>query len=270
MENNLNKISFGQLDANVESRQGFKPNPMLYNGLCIGTITKCEIEEHEVPKQLADGTPSSWDMAGFKTYQLVIEFKQVLENKDKTERYITLRETIVSSKKNTGEDVTPKVWYSLQKAQFDRLQHIVNALDKGKLGKASTNIKDLDLEYADTPEVRIAKVKKFFEHFVTQINGTDKTKRWEGAKFWMRVVSEPTKGTYYVIPSFVGKGFIEVLNVNSEPSIELAVNDSIELKKKDSKNMNVANAKDVDAVQNNAPVQGKSASDVLKNLGIQV
>jgi len=265
---NLNKISFGQLETAVESRQGFKPNANLYGGLCIGTITKCEIEEHEVPKQLPDGTPSSWDFAGLKTYQLVIEFKQVLEAKDNTERFITLRETIVSSKKNTGEEIAPKVWHSLQKSQYDRLQHIVNALDKAKLGTMSTNIKDIDIEFNDAPEVRITKLKKFFEHFVKQINGKDAKPRWEGAKFWMRVVTDTVRGTYYVIPSFVGKGFIEVLNANLAPTIELAVNDSIELKKKQDKNMN-ANSKDADAVKE-APVQGQSANDVLKNLGINI
>ena len=68
----LNKISFGSLETSVESRQGFKPNPLVYGGLCLGVITKCEIEEHEVPKQLEEGTPSRWDMAGHKTYQLII------------------------------------------------------------------------------------------------------------------------------------------------------------------------------------------------------
>ena len=263
----LNKISFGSLETAVESRQGFKPNPLVYGGLCLGVITKCEIEEHEVPKQLEDGTPSSWDMAGHKTYQLIIEFKQVVDAKDITDRFITLRETIVSSKKSNGESIAPKVWNSLVMAQYGRLQHIVNALDKAKVSPMSTNIKDVDIEYDDSPEVRIAKTKKFFDHFLKQIKGKAEKPRYEGVTFWMRVVAEATKGNYYVIPAFVGKGFIEVFNANVAPTIELAVNDSIELQKKGSKpNMN---AKDTDAVKE-APVQGKDAKDVLAGLGITV
>ena len=58
----LNKISFGSLETSVESRQGFKPNPLVYGGLCLGVITKCEIEEHEVPKQLEDLQVGIWQV----------------------------------------------------------------------------------------------------------------------------------------------------------------------------------------------------------------
>lgn len=264
---NLNKVSFGSLGTNVETRQGFKPDPNLYKGLCLSTITKCEIEEHEIPKQLEDGTPSAWDFAGHKTYTLIIEFKQFLGSKDKADRFVTLRETIVSSKKNTGEAVNPKVWNSLVISQYERLQHIVNALDKAGVTPKSVGIKDLDISYEDEVEVRIAKTKKFFEHFVKQIKGKEEKPKYEGIKFWLRVIAEPTRGTYYVIPAFVGKGFIEVFRTNEEPTIELGVNDSIVLKKKATTENKATSMSDPDA-KAEAPAQGKSAADVLRELGI--
>jgi len=269
MSKDLNKISFGEVSTEVESRLGFKPDAAINNGLCVGSIINVELKEHDVPKQLEDGTPSAWEFAGMKTFSIDIEYIQTnVIAGDSSQRFLTQRETMVSATKATGEPLDVKVWNSLIMQQFARLQHIVNGLDAAKIAPLSKKISAIDLSYDDAPELRIQKLKKLYEYFVEAITGLNaKSKpedkpRYEGLKFWMRVIAHPTRGSYFTLPDFVGKGYLEVVRKGVNASIELAPNDTITLTKKASK------GKNLDAAAAGGDAGGASADQVLKDLGI--
>lgn len=265
----MTKISFSSLGKNVESSLGFKPDASVFNGLCLGHIESVEVEENLVPAQSEDGTPSGWEFAGKKLYQLTIKFRQVNNDpKDTAVRLLTIRETIVSSKDKNGEYIKAKTWGSLLQEQYKRLQHIVNALDNAKIAPLSKDIPDIEMDFEASPEVRIASMKKFFEHFATQIKGKGEKARYEGVTFWMRVVASK-EGNYFTLPAFVGKGFIEVYDKAKRPTIELATNDSIVLTKKADKKESAPkdmNYRDADA----APEVHASAdpNEVLRKMGL--
>ena len=269
MSKNLNKVNFGEVV--VEQRLGFKPNPSLYNGLCLATMTKCEIEEVDIPATKDDGTPSSWDMAGHKSYQVIVEFKQFGSDKD---RFITLKETIVGTNKADGSPIEPKTWNSLVMEQYKRLQHIVNVLDNANIGTKSKAVAEsLYPDYSDSVEARIAKAKKLFTHFVEMISGKGEKPRYEGVTFWLKVITKVPEETYYVIPTFVGKGYLEVFSNNVAPSLELQPNESIVLKKKDDKKVEAKpdmNHKDADAVVATPSVSAPNPEELLKQLGVQI
>lgn len=271
---NPNVFSFSGIETKVETKQSFKPDATINKGLCIGKLVGIRIDKNEISKFNGDGTPSGWDMAGYTSPNLILTFKQVNNNnKDTAERILELRETVISTKKSNGESIAAKVWYDLIANMFKRLQHIVNAFDDAKLQPLSSE-KDLrklpDFDYNDSVEVRIEKFTKFFEHFYKQISGISKegdTFKFNDIPCWMRVVASPSRD-YYMLPSYVGKGFIEVVKAGVSPVIEIAINDELELVKKDKSGkspMKDLNKKDVDA---DSPVQGENASEVLKNLGI--
>lgn len=255
-------INFGDLSTNVESRLTFQPDANVNKGLCMGKILRVEIEEHEVPKLKEDGSLSAWEFAGHVLPTLIIEFKQINNDaKDTAERFLIHRETIVGGKSN-GEPLEAKTWEDLITAQFNRLQHIVNVLDKAGVGTKSKNLGKFELSSADSVEVKITKTKKFFEHFVKQIKGDAEKPRYEGILFWMRVIAVPNSFRYYGLPAFVGQGFIEVIKQGTAPTIKIGVNDSIVLvsgkqKAPAQNNMNLPENTGVPA----------SVEDVLKNLG---
>jgi len=272
-----NKISFGAIDTNVENRLGFKPDATINGGLCISKILSVELVENEVPKQDEEGVPSSWEFAGLKTTNLVIIYQQINTNsKDKSERVIVQRETIPSTNKKNGEAMTIKTWSDLTMSMFGRLQHIVNAMDKGGLVPKSKAIGAIDVSYEDSAEIRLSKFKKVLEHFYVQITGlpvvvkegTEVGKpKYDGIQFWLKVIADATRGTFYVVPAFVGKGFIEVKKAGETPTLELAPSDVITLSKAVKKGAKAdMNYSDADA--SGAQGGAKSAADVLKDLGI--
>ena len=280
MAKNTGVISFGALDTNVESRLGFKPEATIDNGICLGKIISVELKEHDVPKLDDQGVPSAWEFAGLKTTSIEITYKQINKvSTDMSERFITQRETIVSAGKKDGSAVTVDNWTNMILNQFERLQHIANVLDKGMIKPLSKKIGAVDLKYDDSAEIRISKMKKLYEHFYTQITGLP-VKVAEGAEagvprftnvpLWIKVIAESTKGTYYVIPNYVGKGFLEVVKTGLPTYLELAASETIELSKSTKQEKGAAkpdlNYTDKDAVQgSNTP---KSAADVLKGLNI--
>lgn len=263
------KISFGGIDKQVESRLSFKPSKDHLNGICIATLDSVELVEHEVAMQLEDGTPSAWEFAGKKIYSLEFTFIQKnFDPKDASVRYLTHRETMVSSSDKNGSPIAIKTWHSLVTSQFARLQHIVNALDKAKIAPLSKDITNIDLDFNATPEVRINTMKKVYEHFLAQIKGKGETPKYNNLSFYLRVIADPTRGTYYKLPDFVQKGFIEVAVKGCLPTIELAPSDSIELVKKATKAAKAnADYHDTDANRGGDDA-GASAEDVLSKLGL--
>jgi len=281
-KNNSGVINFGDLDTNVESRLGFKPDENVNGGICMGEIVSVKLTEHDIPKQDETGTPSAWEFAGLKTISLDIEYKQANNiTTDKSERFVVQRETIVSAGTKDGGKLEMSSWADMTMNQFKRLQHIANTLDNGKLSPLSKKLGAIDYKYEDTPEVRISKMKKIFEHFYTQITGLPvKPKegeevgkpRFEKVAMWIKVVRDGRNGTYYVIPAFIGKGFLEVMKKGEPTYLELAASESIELLKntKGTKGTEAKpnlNYNDADAAKtSNAP---QSAADVLKGLNIK-
>lgn len=268
MSKNLNKVSFSEIV--VESRLGFKPNPDIFNGLCLGHISNITLEEVEISATLENGTPSSWDMAGKKSVNLNVEFKQLVTPKDNNPRFITLKESIISTKKSNGEPIEPKVWNNLVTEQFRRLQHIVNVFDKEGISPISKAIpEELYPDYNDSVEVRIAKATKLFKHFLKAIQGDEKAPRYADKLLWIKVVAKVPEGTYYVIPAFVGKGYLEIFKNNVAPALELSPSESVVLTKKETKKDSKPdmNHKDEDA-QPKSEKPSPSKDDLLAELGV--
>jgi len=258
-------INFGDLSTNVESRLTFQPDANINKGLCMGKLIRIEIEEHEVPKLKEDGSISSWEFAGNVLPTLIFEFKQINNDpKDTAERFLIHRETIIGGKSN-GEPLEPKTWEDLITAQYNRLQHIVNAFDKANIGTKSKNLNKFEMSNADSVEVKITKTRKFFEHFVKQIKGTEEKPRFENVLLWMRVIAIPNSFKYYGLPAFVGQGFLEVIKQGTAPTIKIGINDSLVLVSGKTKSVNTQ--KDINTTSSDVP---STVEDVLKNLGYQV
>jgi len=271
----LNKIAFGQVETVVESRLNFKPDLAIADGICMANIVSVELVEHDVPKANADGVPSTWEFAGLKTYSLDITYKQINPNaKDASERFLVQKESIVSAKMSNGDSLEVKTWNSLIMNTFNRLQHVVNALDKGGILPKSKNIGDVNISFDDSAEMRISKMKKVFEHFYLQLTGNPAfpkadyvpvKPRYEGVDLWLKVIADVKTNKFYKVPDYVQKGFVEVMKAGAASILELAPNDSIVLVKgkADTKTKD-ANYKDVDAEP--ATTAPKSAAEILAGL----
>lgn len=226
-----NKISFGEIGSDVETRLGFQPDATQFNGLSMATIESIELKSTEVRKVNEDGTPNTNEFAGKTVPSIVITFKQVnLDPKDDSARYITLVEKITNTKKTTGEDMSIDTWFSLVEAQFKRLQHITNAFDKGGLLPKSKSCPAVDLEFTDAVDARILKMTKIYKHFMEQLVGKDEAApKYKDVKFWLVVVASYTNGYFYEIPSFIDKGIIEVVKKGVKPVIAISNKQSLTL-----------------------------------------
>ena len=272
---NLEVVDFNVLDTNVESRLRFKPNPDLFGGLCLGTISKkVTIEEHEVSPTNEDGTPSMWEFAGKKLYQLRIEFKQINpDEKDTSERFIEMIETIPSVTDKNGSAIPVKTWNDLTINLFTRLQHLVNVFKNANIAPFPKAVTLPKISFSDAPEIRIAAMKKVFEYYAECLNAetTEKKPRFEGVTLWMRVVSDPKTGSFYTLPSFVNRGVFEVYKANVKPVLELQPGDSLEIRKKDNSKSKATvdmNYKDADAKETTESAPS-STEDVLRKMGLK-
>lgn len=231
-------LNFNEESTNVESRLGFKPDAKLYGGLSMGVIESIELVENEVSALNEDGTPNTWEFAGLVLPNIVITFRQVnIDPKDTTKRYIEYRKSVPSAKNKQGVDVKISDWTEMVSNIWKMLQHLTNVLYKG--GVIKTDKPKLPiLNYEDPAEKRIADFKKFYAAYVeilSEANPETKDPRFTGVKLFMRVIADPKKGTFYVIPDFVNKGVFEIADASKRPSLELQPGDSIELQKKSDK-----------------------------------
>jgi len=229
-------LNLAELDVNVESRLTFLPNPNLYNGICLGYITRCELVTTENEKLDKDGNPSTYDYKGCTTTSLLLEFKQINPDpKDTSARFLVHKETPVVGTKKNGEEMSDSDFIGLVTTQFNRLQSIVNALDNGGCG-TSTKIKELTVSLEDAPEVRASKFKKMYQHFFAQITGApaknapaDFKPRFENVPVWIKVISEYKTAKRYVLPNFVGSGIIEVARKGIPTILSISPSESIVL-----------------------------------------
>ena len=265
------KISFGSIETEVESKLSFKPEADKFNGLCMATIESIDLVMTEVPKIKEDGTPNTNEFAGKILPSIKIVFKQHnFDPKDTAARYINLVEKITGTKLSTGEDMKLSTWESLVMASFKRMQHILNAFDKGGLLPKSKNCPAIDLEMSDATDARILKMTKLYKHFMEQFVGKDEaTPKYKDVQFWLVVVASNSNGYFYEIPQFIEKGVIEVYKKGVPPTIEVANKYSIVLTKK-AKKGETATAKadmsytDKDAVASGA---GKTPEQILAEMG---
>lgn len=273
---NLDVIDFGALDTKVEQRLGFKPDPNLYGGLSLGKILSITLEDTEVSLTNQDGTPSSWEFAGCKLPNIVIEFEQVVGPKDPAKRYITVRESITSTTDKNGTPVEIKLWADLTMNLFKRLQHYVNVFNEGNLAPIDSKMALPKIAFSDAKEKRIADMRKMFAEYVRVLTAkrADGKARFEGITFWMAVIADPKSGTYFRLPDFVGKGYLEVFKQNTPPTIEIPNSASVVLTKKTDKKEPAAKAnmnyQDADAVQRGTVSADATADDILKQMGVSM
>lgn len=231
-------LNFNDESTNVESRLGFKPDPKFFGGLSMGDIESIELVENEVSALNEDGTPNTWEFAGHVLPNIVITFKQVnYDPKDSSKRYIEYRKSVPSAKNKQGVPVKISDWTEMVSNIWKMLQHLTNVLYKGGVIK-SDKPKLPILNYEDPVEKRIADFKKFYAAYVdvlSEINPDTKEPRFKAVKLFMRVIADPKKGTFYVIPDYVNKGVFEIVDSAKKPSLELQPGDSIELQKKSDK-----------------------------------
>ena len=258
-------INLGELDVQVEQRLKFKPSMDVLNGICMGMINRIELIETENPMVDKDGKPSNYEYKGLKTTSLLIEFKQLHSDaKDSSERFHVHVEKPIVSVKNDGTKMDPKAFDDLLIQMYSRLQHIVNELDAAKIAPLSTKIKDLTILVNDDAQTKAAKFKKMFEHFLKQITGKSEEPRYKVPAF-LKLVADYKTASRYEIPTYVRRGFYQVIRTGIECTLELEPNESIELIKsgsKGSKNMSAGGGSTADAEAKSV----KSVDDIVASV----
>ena len=228
-------LNFNEESVIVESRLGFKPDSKLFGGLCMATIESIALVENEVSSLNEDGTPNTWEFAGLVLPNFLLTLKQVNPDAtDSSERFIELRKSVPSAKNKQGVDVKIGDWTEMISNIWKVLQHITNVLYKaGVIKKDKPKLPILN--YEDPAEKRVADFKKFNAAYVELLSEVDpetKEPLFKKVKLYVRVIADPKKGTFYIIPDYVNKGIFEVVDAAKKPSLELQPGDSIVLQKK--------------------------------------
>jgi len=162
--------------------------------------------------------------------ELQFEFHNYKLTSDEPDRVLVHKEKAVHSKSsvNGTEDTIPidiKTVDGLTTQQFNRIKHIYDAfrnstsyVDFAKMTKADVD-KYFTFPDGGTPEERISKFTQYYNYIADRFNGITANKdnpvpvyKNDNVYIVMRlkVVSEYKTGSYFVLPTYVKQGFIEI------------------------------------------------------------
>lgn len=219
-------------EESVERRLPFKPVPAL-NNLSVGTLVDARIEKSISPKiNEEDGSENTWEYAGIEVPSLVLTFKQSLEKGETKERFYEHRVKVITSVGKEGNEIEMKTLSALYTNMYNQLRHIGNAFK----GLASYNNEigtAPGLDPKASASVRAEQFEAFFQYWVDLFNGKDADKpMYKGVKLWIKLVADYSTKKFLTFPTYVGRGFIERMIPNTNPTIELEVQngETIELK----------------------------------------
>lgn len=217
-------------EENVERRLPFKPDPQIGN-LCIGTIDDVELVETETPKFNESGVESDWEYAGHTVPALRITFKQAPTKSDIKPRYYEHWFKVITSVDNKGDEVPTKTIMALYQGLYGQLRHICNAYKGLKEYDMKLSPKCPSIDPKASVEVRIQQFKAFFQFFYDLLQGKGDEPMYKGVKLYIKLVADYRTGKFLTIPTFVGRGFVERVLPDVNPSIALEPNETVVLTK---------------------------------------
>lgn len=226
----------------VERELGFKPRINLKN-LCVGTIESVKIEKHTTEKYDENGAEKGYEYAGMEIPSLLIRFRQIPTKDDPANRYFNYRVTIISSKDKEGRDIDQDKVIALWKRTYEQLRHITNAF-VGLKGYVDTESCP-GVDIAASPETKVEQFEAFLQYFVDILTReVEDTKKplFEGVNLYMKLVAEYKYGKYLTFPNFVGRGFIERVKPNVNPTLEFAPGETVQLAESNKKKSAVEKA----------------------------
>lgn len=224
-------------DVEVTSKLKFQPVPEL-NNLCAGKLVSVEVKMSDPAKVKDDAT---WEYAKLAIPTIYFNFENVKLNKDDADRYFSHRETVITCVRGDGTAMETKLVLGFLDNMWKRILHIYKAYEKCPNYKALTVVPDVD-ETADAV-TRIAQFTAFFNFIANSFNKGLGDKPIYTATdgnpidMIMKIVAEYKDAKYFVFPSFVGEGFIELLKFDSnkklKTTLEIKPNDNIHLSQKE-------------------------------------
>ena len=213
----------------VEQELKFKPRIAIKN-LCVGVIESVTIEHKKTEKYDDNGAERTYEYAGYEVPSMVIRFRQIPTKEDPANRYYNHRFTIIASKRNDGKDVDRDQLVNIWKQQYEHLRHITNAFVGLRGYKDVDNCPGIDI--AASVETRIEQYEAFLQYFYNILTAeVPETKKplYEGVNLYIKLVAEYKNRKYLTFPNFVGRGFIERVKPNVNPTLEFAPGETVQL-----------------------------------------
>lgn len=220
---------------------GFKPQEEL-DFLTKGHLVSVKVVEKKVEKKKDDGSDNLWEYAGFTVPHLQFTFIQAKKDKNERNRVLNHVENVITFKSNEGVAIDMSVIESLFEQMNDRVVHIHDAFkDEGNYAP----MPDFEFSQGATIKERLEAFKVLFENIAQAFNVglNDKPlyidKDGKPVPLYIKILPEYKRGTYYTLPTYVNKGFIERCH-GSKPFIELTATEKANIELRSSKGGAVA------------------------------
>ena len=195
------------VNADVTSRLGFEPMAQFGN-LCPAYLTTVEVTTSKIDDD------SKWEYAGHEVPRLAFHFTEWKENASDKDRFFTHAELPIAIVKTDGTNVTEENLEKMYTEMWKRIKHIHDQFEGSPNYKAiSFNV---EFEPSAPLEERIKAFTKFFDNIAKSFNvGKDGSTPIFGAKdlVALKLIASGKKLSYYGLPTFVGKGFIERVSI---------------------------------------------------------
>lgn len=206
------------VDKPVESIKPFLPEERhKFINLCI--LTKVSVKMMTPAAEDQNGVPSTYEYAGIEIPTLVFEFKQIRPEGDDTERVSIYTEKPCVINKKDGGVIADKDIKMILDQMFDRILHIHNSLKKNVNYKEMKNSEVPELKETVAVPERLASYTAFFQYIADSFNiGKNnlpiyKDEKGKPVLLWLKLIANYPDGKYLTLPTFVGKGFIEMFNI---------------------------------------------------------
>ncbi len=210
----------------VLANLSIKPVPELGN-LVPGALVSVEVIETQVEKIREDGSENTWEYAGFKIPALMFTFKQSKSNPNDRDRILNYVESIITFRTKDGMPVPMETIENLFTQMNDRIVHIHDAY---KNDINYTTLSDFEFDEKGDTKSRIESFKNFFLNIADSFNkGKNQKPIYLGKDdkllpLYIKVLPDYNTKSFYTLPSFVRKGFIERAN-GQKPNIELTASE---------------------------------------------
>ena len=258
-------MSLLNLKLDVESPLSHVPEEA-YHNLCFAKIESVTVEFYEVKQFDDNGAPSASEYAGLTVPRLNIKTKREIMpfSVDTNQRSDTFSFGTINIKDTrTGQlrpkkDVTERV-----EQEFMHMIHIHNVIRK------HTNQEPLDVSILSKydpfaiVEDRVVQLGEIFEYiakmFNTVLDDTKKEQYKDIVLCWALIPGGGQSRSKYVLPKYVGKGFVEVFkNQKFKPAISIPPNVIMRLGK----------LEETDVSQKGNTALNESSVAALNNLGL--
>lgn len=252
-----------EIGTEVETYKKFKPRPE-YGDLCLGFLIGAEVKLTEIPTIKADGLTSDYEYAGHVLPSLVLSFKEEPTKEDVADRrYYEYIKPIVH-RKNDGTETDPKTIVEYYQNEYKALRHIANAL-VGHPNYVPIKIPGLNIK-TGIVEKRLSSLKGYYEAWATLFAGKD-GKGFAGTKLWIKLIAS-SDGGRLIMPRYVAEGFVERWVEGRKPSIEIRINETVTLTKKE-KGTKTSTGKFSSGATaaSTTPSYSSDVEDILKNYG---